>query len=259
MKKYFIAGDIHSFYDFWKKSLEEKGFDINNSEHIIVVLGDLLDRGRQSQECLDFVLSLPEERTVLIRGNHETLLEDLLENRRDVSYYDYTNGTIQTILDLSPNHNLISIYEDVASVYNNEKIREYYSRLKNFYMPDERNVFCHGWLPVKDYTLDDEDIAVAGDDEVYIPNNWKTLPQREWERATWYNGMDMWAKGARLENVTIWCGHWHTSWGHSKLHNYGTEWGDDAYFQPFEDFGIMAMDGCTAYTQQVNVEVLEVE
>ena len=259
MKKYFIAGDIHSFFSFWKEELDKKGFDINNDSHILVVLGDLFDRGRESKECLDFVTSLPKERTVIIRGNHETLLEDLLKFERGIGYYDYTNGTIQTILDLSTKEYLGDLHEDIVDVANNEKIKEYYSRLVWFYEPDDHNVFCHGWLPIKDYTLDEEELAIAGDAECYIPNNWKTLPTKEWDRASWRNGMALWDEGARLEGKTIWCGHWHTSWGHYHLHAEGSEWEDDAIFDPFIDEGIVALDGCTAYTHQVNVLTLEVE
>lgn len=258
-KTYFISGDIHSFFEFWKESLDKKGFDINNDSHILVVLGDLFDRGRESKECLDFVTSLPKERTVLIRGNHETLLEDLLKLERGVGYYDYTNGTVQTIIDLSANHELCDLSTDTENVVKNEKLKEYYSRLVWFFEPDKHNVFCHGWLPIKDYTLDEEELEVAGDNECYIPNNWRTLPELEWNRASWRNGMALWDEGARLEDVTIWCGHWHTSWGHYHLHAEGSEWGDDAIFDPFIDEGIVALDGCTAYTHQVNVMTLEVD
>lgn len=38
MKKYFISSDIHSFFSIWMNSLKSKGFDINNENHIVVVL-----------------------------------------------------------------------------------------------------------------------------------------------------------------------------------------------------------------------------
>ena len=48
MKKYFVCSDIHGFYKEWMSSLDEVGFDINNNEHILIVLGDIFDRGRES-------------------------------------------------------------------------------------------------------------------------------------------------------------------------------------------------------------------
>ena len=79
MKKYFIVADIHSFYTEMIKALEEKGWDINNPDHIFVSLGDLLDRGNEPMECLKFVNSIPRDRKILIRGNHEDLIEECLD------------------------------------------------------------------------------------------------------------------------------------------------------------------------------------
>jgi len=38
--KYFVSGDIHGFYDEWQSELKEKGFDISNPEHKIILCGD---------------------------------------------------------------------------------------------------------------------------------------------------------------------------------------------------------------------------
>ena len=45
MKTYFVCSDIHGFYKEWVKSLKEAGFNKNNPEHILIVLGDIFDRG----------------------------------------------------------------------------------------------------------------------------------------------------------------------------------------------------------------------
>ena len=66
MKKYFVVADVHGFYDEMIKALNENNFDINNPDHIFISLGDLLDRGRQPRECLDFVNNLPDDRKILI-------------------------------------------------------------------------------------------------------------------------------------------------------------------------------------------------
>ena len=55
---------------------------------------------------------------------------------------------------------------------------------------------------------------------------------------------------------TVVCGHWHTSWGHSRINN-TSEWGEDADFSIYRNKGIIAIDGCTAYTGKVNVLVIE--
>ena len=81
MKTFFIVADVHSFYDEMIAALNEQGFDKNDPDHIFVCLGDLLDRGEKPLECLAFVNSLPAKRKLLIRGNHEDLLEDCIYRR----------------------------------------------------------------------------------------------------------------------------------------------------------------------------------
>ncbi len=73
--------------------------------------------------------------------------------------------------------------------------------------------------------------------------------------ARWYNGMD--AAVTSQEGKTIVCGHWHTSYGHAKYLNKGNEFGPDACFEPYRNTGIIAIDGCTAYSGIVNVVVIE--
>ena len=98
--KYFVSADIHGFYDEWISALKEKGFDINNPEHKIIVCGDLFDRGRQPKQIIDFILS-NKDKFILIRGNHEDLMEDMIE-RNSSTIADLSNGTAHTIIDLCP-------------------------------------------------------------------------------------------------------------------------------------------------------------
>ena len=59
------------------------------------------------------------------------------------------------------------------------------------------------------------------------------------------------------EEKTVICGHWHTSYGHSKYENACSEFGPDAVFSPYYAPGIIALDACTAHTGFVNCIVLE--
>lgn len=43
MDKYFVFSDVHSFYDELMNALDDKGFNINNQEHVIISCGDLFD------------------------------------------------------------------------------------------------------------------------------------------------------------------------------------------------------------------------
>ena len=239
MKKYFVIGDVHSFGTEMKKALKEKGWDINNPDHIFVSLGDLLDRGNETIECLQFVNSIPRERKILIRGNHEDLLQECLD-RGEFYYHDLHNGTVKTVMNLcglnEKDYFNKEYHQCFQQAKENPELRLYLNSLQD-YAEIGDYVFVHGWIPSK--------------------KKYKDWHLGDWKEARWFNGMEKWIQGARLEGKTILCGHWHTSWGHSVLEKKCSEFGDDADFSPFIQEGIIAIDGCTAYTGIVNCVVLE--
>ena len=100
MKKYFITSDTHSYYSILMKTLKKKGFDINNQDHIFVLVGDLFDRGDESLELYNWIKSLPKERRILIRGNHEYLFRDMV-NRGYAESHDEHNCTNETLYQLN--------------------------------------------------------------------------------------------------------------------------------------------------------------
>ena len=96
MPKLFCVSDIHSFYTPMKKALDEAGFDPNNKDHILISCGDLFDRGPDSEELFLYIMSLPNK--ILIKGNHDILLEELCTRGFPYSN-DKSNGTVRTVLD----------------------------------------------------------------------------------------------------------------------------------------------------------------
>ena len=230
---YFVTSDIHSYYSIFRKALDEKGFDINNSEYKLIICGDLFDRGDEAQELLDFLLSLPEDRLILIRGNHEDLFESCLyqlEHKQEISYHHWRNKTLDTISQLTG----ISLIDLVSQNYDFEvdiksKLDAYFklvNRALDYYELNDY-VFVHGWVP-----LETED--------------WRN---GNWENARWTNGIDMALRGYILPDKTIVCGQWSTSYGWSITE----EIEDYSKFDIFRYNGLIALDGCTAYSGQCNI------
>jgi len=242
MKTYFIVADVHSFYDEMIAALEREKFDINNPEHIFVSLGDLLDRGPKPVECVRFVNSLPAERKILIRGNHDDLLVEAL-TRGEFYVHDIRNRTHETIraFTTEPYDEWMMCQE----AKNNIELQQYLNSLIDYY-EDDKNVFVHGWIPCE---------KTSGD-SLWLPiENWRNA---NWSQARWINGMRAWHDGVRVQGKTIWCGHWHASYGHSIIEGLCHEFGDDAMFTPFEADGIVAMDACTVYSGYVNCKTISV-
>ena len=101
---------------------------------------------------------------------------------------------------------------------------------------------------------DDFGFRIDTENYAYI-SSWREADREQWNRARWFNGMD--AAQTADENKTIVCGHWHTSYGHSKYEHKGTEFGEDADFSPYYGPGIIAIDACTAFSGKVNCLVIE--
>src|SRR5574344_676699 len=99
MKKYFVTSDIHGFYNEFISALDRSGFNIDNPDHILIICGDIFDRGNQPLQIYTFLNSLPKERRILVRGNHEFLLQDLVQRGYPESH-DEHNGTIDTLYQL---------------------------------------------------------------------------------------------------------------------------------------------------------------
>lgn len=96
MKKYFVVSDIHGFYDEFMTALKEKNFDLNNPDHILIVIGDIFDRGSQAVKVYNFLREFPKNRKILIRGNHEFALKNMIVRKAPKSY-DFSNGTVDTV------------------------------------------------------------------------------------------------------------------------------------------------------------------
>lgn len=244
--KYFIVTDIHGFYNEMIDSLKECGFDSKNPNHTFVSLGDLLDRGDQPLECLNFVNSL--ERKILIRGNHEDLMEEALA-RGEFLMHDIHNGTFATAVLLS---NSTQLFDIIDKMEHNKPYNDYIASTVD-YAEVGRVVFVHGWIPANQ--------KFSGG-YTYLPN-WRDASHTAWKAARWYNGMDLWSQGVYDPDRTILCGHWHCSYGHAKFEKDRVEFAHNDNeiedFSPFCGTGIIALDTCTAYTHDVNCVVYDTD
>ena len=98
MPKFFVTSDIHSYYTELITALNNAGFDANNEDHYLVVCGDYFDRGTQSKEMYEYLMSL--ERKVLVKGNHDDMMVDMLRRGYPKSH-DQHNGTKDTLYQLA--------------------------------------------------------------------------------------------------------------------------------------------------------------
>ena len=252
----FVISDIHSYYEPMMLALKEKDF-FKNDQNKLLVLGDALDRGPDAKKIIDFLLSLNNEgRLIYVRGNHENLFVECLQEIEDGGIFELVcgmshhcrNGTLSTLLqiaEMNENEALECPYELIERI----KQSDYYNVLLpscvNFY-ENEKYIFAHGFIPIiRD--VKDNVILYRYDHE------WRNADSAVWREAVWLNGIDMACKYHITEqNKTIVVGHIHTSYAHQ-------QYGDRNIKKEsliFSANGFMAIDACTPKSGLVNCLVL---
>lgn len=259
--KYFVVADVHGYYDEMKAALDAAGFNPENPNHTLVSCGDAVDRGPRPNEVIKYFVNLPKK--ILIRGNHEDLLDDLMISPYGPMGHDHHNGTYKSLIELASKHHKVNYgttisktlagymeWEDLRSFARKEKTYQEYRKLLVDYFETEHYIFVHGWIPTR--TERDIEKGVVISREFYI-DNWRNANAKQWEAARWTSGIECTKQKVFEPNKTIVCGHWHASAWHE--HFEGTApFADNS---PYVSKDVIAMDTCTALSKKVNVFVIE--
>ena len=254
--RYFVTADPHGFFTIMHDALIAQGFDEGNPNHKLIICGDLMDRGKEARKMQAYILSLLEkDRVILIRGNHEDLMLDMIEDMKvgdpfSLLYSHHaSNKTLDTALQLT-GAKKNELFDDITSVARSTAATPFVCKIipkmLNFY-ETEHYVFVHGWVP-----------CGVDPQEGYFVKDLKSATDAEWAEARWENGMLLAVEcGAIIPNKTIVCGHWHTSFGHKLVGKIKSEFGDDEDFSPFYANGIIALDAYTSHSKQVNCIIID--
>ncbi|MBO7732402.1 MAG: metallophosphoesterase [Methanobrevibacter sp.] len=255
---YFVISDIHGFYKEMIRDLHKAGFRKNNPDHILIVLGDIFDRGPGNVEVYKFLYGLPKSRRILIRGNHDYLLCEAVE-RGFFNSYDYSNGTVDTVSQF------IAHYYPAASHDNTSLMLSLFANLGivqwilgndwiNFYELDDY-IFVHSWIPV-----------IAEDpqwiyhtymyDCLQYDENWETASNSAWIRASWGCPWLLRKHNLLPPDRTIVCGHWHTSAFRVGLDGEDKDCNDMTIYYGDR---IIGLDACTVKSGFCNVLKIEHE
>lgn len=251
--KYFVSADVHGFFDEWIYALEEKRFNMDNPEHMLIVCGDLFDRGNKAKELQRFVMKmLDKNKIILVRGNHEDLALEMIENYVNYMFnikstHHYHNGTFQTFIDLTGmNYNdaTTCLWEFKRLANQTDYVKNIIPRMQNFYQT-ERYVFVHSWIPLVENAFQ-------------FNSDWQNADDKLWAKARWLNPVELYNKKLYPKDKTLVFGHWHCSafWANMDRTKY-SEFGKNACFEPFITKEIIALDACTVLSKKVNVVVLE--
>lgn len=255
-KKLFVVSDIHGDYTALAKSLMEAGYNENDENNVLIVCGDMFDRGSESLEVYKQLKRLSDDgKALIIRGNHETMFIDYLKGKSITSFNYIYNGENETFADflhqtapfetwwaLNGNEKYpsnIEFAEWLKEAVNeiNTEYPELLSWLENLpYWAETKNyIFTHGAI---DTTVPDWHIA-------------------DWERLIWDDG-SFWTKAINNTDKTVVVGHYHTD-GIRKMYE-GLEIDESLPAnQILYGKQKIYIDTCTVLTHRVNVLVIEDE
>lgn len=245
MKKYFIISDIHSFYTPMIEALNEQGYQKDNPNHILIVLGDLFDRGDETIEVYNFLSSIHRKRRILIYGNHEQLFLELL-NKKFPDKHDFSNKTVKTFCQIANNelikkgifekqyddnelyYSYFGYYMDISPIDVWKEIRELVkqSDVAKFikskfnwvnYYEFGYYIFVHSFIPTKlkaKYLKRFGEGYYSEEPSLYeYDTNWRESDR--WKFAVWGCPFTQFKAGLfdpEIEKGKILvCGHWHTS------------------------------------------------
>ena len=237
--KFFAISDIHSFYDPMIDALNKAGFEKNNPEHTLIVCGDAFDRGTQAEEILEYLNSL--ERVVLVKGNHDDILMELLERRFPYSSDDH-NGTTGTVYQLGYEKGTVKFADFCDKAY--KQFKPLYDKMVDYYETGNY-IFVHSWIPC----------FSTGYGYASFIDDWRNASEDLWMNARWGNPYELAEKGLKPDKTIVF-GHWHTSWARAYFEG-KDEFGSEADFSTYYGNGYIGLDAMTAHTGKVNVLVVE--
>ncbi len=232
-KKLFVVSDIHGHYTLMKEALDKAGFDKDNAEHLLVCCGDYFDRGNENAEVLKFFERLKHK--VLIRGNHEDLLLELLYTCKVLRHHRI-NGTMQTLEEffgkyaVDPLDNTIDFSGKNRTV---DRICEFINETVN-YFETENYVFVHGWIAEN------------------WGQKWRNADDDAWEKARWTKWTDAYDDKRPIDDKTLICGHVPTFYANKFYLGKPNSDSDIIYAD-----GLIAIDAGTYDSKRVNVLVIE--
>ena len=150
MKIYAIS-DIHGQFYKLRRLIDRLYIDDN---HLLIFIGDYIDRGDYSFEVIDYLINLNKQyNCVFLKGNHESMFMDFMSGINE-DLYTY-NGGYQTIQ--SYENNGYDIYQHTYYIDRSIPVThmKFYQNLKNYYQTEDY-IFVHAGLVPKDIPLEQQ-------------------------------------------------------------------------------------------------------
>lgn len=108
-KKVIFVGDVHGRLKLLKKIV-----DIYPN-YLVILLGDLQDRGSESKGLLDFIIN--NKNIIALKGNHEELFINFMKEEFNIDWINFlSNGGIETIANYLPKNKKTSLVNKLYEI-----------------------------------------------------------------------------------------------------------------------------------------------
>lgn len=259
-KTIFALSDIHGHFQEMQKALHDVGYNEDDPSHLLIVCGDLFDRGIESVAIFKYLYRLTQEKkAIVIKGNHDTMFQEFLEgsnpyfnwryNGMRTTFDDFwgTSNSLKNMIELKELGNInYDDFEECFNVYINRtrnNINNKYSYLldwlKNmpYYYETKKYIFTHGSIDTK-------------------VNDWHHPTKQKhkycgWEACTWDDG-SFFGESICNTNKIVVIGHFATNVLREIYYNEPKDNSDYSILKR-EDGRIIALDSCTIVSKKVNV------
>ena len=169
--------------------------------------------------------------------------------------YDHSNGTVETLNDLTNNkyNEWIDLIKDeflnsIAEWFLSDDWIEYYET--------PHYIFTHAFIPLN--VRNAIHMYYAQPYDLSFKENWRDSTPKEFQNATWGCPWKLARDGLNKTGKTIVCGHWHTSdfFNNLKHLKIRYNWFSDNPLFISKKYKLIGLDACTAATHKINVLVL---
>lgn len=254
----YVVSDIHGHHEVLIDTILNSGFDPDDEGDLLVVCGDMFDRGGESLAVYEYLKGLwDNKRAVIIKGNHEQMFIDYLEGN-NISPFNYIrNGLDETFADFlhctkpfetwciledkkNPTYGDFAEWVGHAREEINNEYPELLPWLKSlpYYFETEDYIFTHGAI----------DTEVEDWKKPMIERNGKI----GWEALTWDDG-SFFGKEINNTDKTVVIGHFGTN--HlRKMYNLYERYDENDYSPLIRDDGrVIALDSTVVVSKKLNL------
>ncbi|WP_354571592.1 metallophosphoesterase family protein [Halalkalibacter oceani] len=145
-----MISDIHGCYNEFKKLLGKVKYNSVNDQ--LILLGDYIDRGKDSKKVVEFVKELVEVYgAIALRGNHDQMVQDWIRKPAKLTEWYFRNGGFETIKSYIPTAEedvwYLDTYVKWANMFWTEfnEHTEFLSSLP-YYHEDDKHIYVHAGI-----------------------------------------------------------------------------------------------------------------